>query len=68
MEGVKAGFEQTSFSGEMAVFIYYYTENFLVEVMEDCGLHVLSVNRQPYLEVDGSVSTDLIIIAQKPDK
>ena len=66
MEGVKCGFEQTSFSGEMAVYIYYYTEEFLVGSMEERGLHVLSVNRQPYLEVDGSVSTDLIIIAQKP--
>jgi len=66
MEGVKCGFEQTSFSGEMAVYIYYYTEEFLVGSMEERGFHVISVNRQPYLEVDGSISTDLIVIAQKP--
>jgi len=65
MEGVKCGFEQTSFSGEMAVYIYYYTENFLTEVMEERGFHVLNVYRQPYLEVNGSISTDLIVIAQK---
>jgi ubiquinone/menaquinone biosynthesis C-methylase UbiE len=66
MEGTKYGFEQTSFSGEMAIFIYYYTENFLVESMEDRGLQVLSVNRQPCLEMDGTFSTDLVIMAQKP--
>lgn len=66
MEGVKCGFEQTSFSGEMAVYIYYYTEEFLVASLEERGFHVLSVNRQSYLEVDGSLSTDLIVIAQKP--
>ena len=66
MEGVTCGFEQTSFSGEMAVFIYYYTEEFLVSSMEERGFHVLSVERQPYMGVDGSLSTDLIIIAQKP--
>jgi ubiquinone/menaquinone biosynthesis C-methylase UbiE len=67
MEGVKCGFEQTSFSGEMAVYIYYYTEDFLTASMEEKGFQVISVNRQPYLEVDGSVSTDLIIIAQKTE-
>jgi predicted TPR repeat methyltransferase len=66
MEGTRSGFEQTSFSGEMAVYIYYYTEDFLVASLEERGLQVLSVNRQPYLEMDASISTDLIIIAQKP--
>lgn len=66
MEGVYCGFERTSFSGEMAVYIYYYTEEFLVESLEERGFHILNVGRQPYLGVDGSVSTDLIIIAQKP--
>jgi len=65
MEGTKSGFEQTSFSGEMPVFIYYYTEEFLVGTMEERGFQILSVNRQPYLEKDGIFSTDLIIIAQK---
>lgn len=65
MQGVTCGFERTSFSGEMAVYIYYYTEEFLVSSMEERGFHVMSVERQPYLEVDGSMSTDLIIIAQK---
>ena len=66
MEGTRSGFEQTSFSGEMAVYIYYYTEDFLVASLEERGFQVLSVNRQPYLEMDGSISTDLIVIAQKP--
>lgn len=66
IEGVKCGFEQTSFSAEMAVFVYYYTEEFLVGSMEDHGFQVLSVERQPYIGIDGTVSTDLIIIARKP--
>jgi ubiquinone/menaquinone biosynthesis C-methylase UbiE len=65
MEGTKSGFEQTSFSGEMPVFIYYYTEEFLVGAMEERGFQILSVNRQPYLENAGIFSSDLIIIAQK---
>jgi SAM-dependent methyltransferase len=65
MEGVRCGFEPTGFSGEMAVFVYYYTEDFLVGSLEERGFHVLSVDRQPYLDVDGGMQTDLIIIARK---
>lgn len=66
MEGTHAGFEQTSFSGEMAVYIYYYTEEFLVGAMEDKGLQVESVTRLPYFEPEGRMSTDLVIMAHKP--
>ena len=66
MEGTSSGFEQTSFSGELAVFIYYYTEDFLVGTMEEKGLQILSVTTQPYFEHDGRISSDLIVIAQKP--
>jgi predicted TPR repeat methyltransferase len=65
-EGTRSGFEQTSFSGEMAVYVYHYTEDFLVASLEERGFQVLSVNRLPYLEMDLSMSNDLIIIAQKP--
>jgi hypothetical protein len=40
IEGTHCGFEQMSFSGEMAVFIYHYTEDFLTTAMEEKGFQI----------------------------
>lgn len=65
MEGSKSGFECTSFSGEMPVYIYYYSKEFLTVHLEDNGFRILDVLQQNYPETDGTFSNDLIIIAQK---
>jgi ubiquinone/menaquinone biosynthesis C-methylase UbiE len=64
-EGTHSGFEQTNFSGEMALYVYYYSEEFLINILEDNGLQVLSFNRQDNTESAENFSTNMIIIAQK---
>lgn len=66
IEGTHCGFEQMSFSGEMAVFIYHYTEEFLTGAMEEKGFQILRVNRYHNFEPEGQLTSKLVIIAQKP--
>jgi 2-polyprenyl-3-methyl-5-hydroxy-6-metoxy-1,4-benzoquinol methylase len=66
LEGIKSGFEQTSFSGEMAVYLYYYTEDFLVGIMEENGMQIHKVKRKDFEEPVGTIQNDLMIIAQNP--
>jgi cyclopropane fatty-acyl-phospholipid synthase-like methyltransferase len=66
IEGTHCGFEQMSFSGEMAVFIYHYTADFLTTAMEEKGFQILCVNRYHYFEPDGRLVSNLVIMAQMP--
>lgn len=65
MEGEKSGFELTSFSPEKEIFFNYYSEGFLRKSFRDNGLKVLNFFRQEYPEPDGSITMDMIFIAQK---
>ena len=67
MEGdeTRAGFEATSFSGEAEVFFNYHREADLQEAFEKAGFKVDRLDRQEYIEPDGSVTIDLIFIAEK---
>lgn len=65
MEGdyEKSG-EKTSSEGD-SVFMYYHDAGHLSETLTNCGLKVLELLRQDYPEQDGSVTTDLFILAKK---
>lgn len=65
MEGIRSGFETTSFSGTNRVYIYYYSEEFLREKLQINGFKVLQMKKQLYPEADGTFSTDLLFIAEK---
>ena len=67
MEGdeSRAGYEKTSFSGDSEVYFNYHRQTDLQEAFERTGFTVLRVDRQDYLEPDGSVTVDLIFIAEK---
>ena len=67
MEGdeTRAGFEATSFSGEAEVFFNYHREADLQEAFEKAGFKVDRLDRQEYIEPDGSVTIDMIFIAIK---
>lgn len=67
MEGdeSRAGYEKTSFSGDSEVYFNYHRQADLQEAFEKAGLTVLRVDRQDYLEPDGSVTVDLIFVAEK---
>ncbi len=66
MEGTGEGFETTSFSGGNSVFMNYFSESFMREAFAKNGLGVLDYLPQGYPEEDGTVTTDMIFIVEKP--
>jgi 2-polyprenyl-3-methyl-5-hydroxy-6-metoxy-1,4-benzoquinol methylase len=67
MEGdeTQAGYEKTSFSGDSEVYFNYHRQADLQEAFEKVGFNVLRLDRQDYLESDGSVTIDLIFVVEK---
>lgn len=67
MEGdeSKAGFETTSFSGNSTIYFNYHKLTSLQDAFEKSGFKVLRFERQDYLEPDGSITFDLIFIAER---
>lgn len=67
MEGdqTRAGFETTSFSGDSEIYFNYHRQTDLQEAFEKSGFKVLKLDRQDYKEPDGSVTVDLMFIAEK---
>ena len=61
----KAGFEPTSFSGDSEVFFNYHLKESLEESLREAGIEIEHSVRQDYLEPDGRISTDLILIGRK---
>lgn len=61
----RAGFEKTSFSGDSEIYFNYHIQSDLQETFEKSGFNVLKLDRQDYQEPDGSVTDDLIFIAEK---
>lgn len=66
MEGEydKSGYEGPSFGEGDQVFIHYHEEEYLTKALYKNGFNLLRLKRQAYPEVDGSFTTDLILIAK----
>lgn len=67
MEGdeARAGFEKTSFSGDSEIYFNYHVQYYLESSFSRNGFRVARLDRQDYLEPDGTVTIDLIFIAEK---
>lgn len=65
MEGVKSGFETTSFSSNDCIFFNYYSEEFIRETLSKDGLNLIQLQRDNYPESDGSQTIDMFFFAQK---
>lgn len=61
----KSGLETTSFSDEKPVYIYYYTEKFIKQVLEKYNIKITHTFKKKYPQTDGTFLTDLIFIAQQ---
>lgn len=61
----KSGFETTSFAGDDIVYIYYHQASYLNECLKKSGFTIVETQRKDYPEANGTITTDLIIIAQK---
>lgn len=67
MEGIReqTGFEETSFTGENELYIYYHQRENLETKLIENGFEIRKFYTKDYLEQDGSTTLDLIYIAQK---
>lgn len=61
----KSRFVGTSFEGEDQLFIHFHEAAYLMEALKNNRFDLLDLRRQDYPEQDGSVTTDLILIAKK---
>lgn len=64
MEGKQSGWETTSFSDAPLYFNYYEGER-IAELIKNLGFSIRQLQRQGYPETDGSLTTDVFIIATK---
>ena len=67
MEGneSKAGFESTSFTGDSKVFFNYHELTVLENALLENGFIIDDIRRQNYVEPDGRILIDLILIGIK---
>lgn len=62
---LKSGYETTSFSNEMPVYIYYHTQEFIRDILDNNNFEVVFDTKKLYPEPDGTFLTDCILIAKK---
>lgn len=65
MEGREPGWETPSFAGE-PLFYNYFDREEVIDILSDAGLDLVSASTHPYPEPDGSTTTDVFLLFQKP--
>ncbi len=65
MHGSKHGLEKTSFGGENQFYIYYHDKSDIKNVILNCGLTLVKEYSIDYVEKDGSITEDVVVIAKK---
>lgn len=61
----KSGYETTSFSGQVRVYIYYHQADFLAACLTTSGFKIIDLQRKDCPEPDGTFFTDMIFMARK---
>jgi len=67
MEGdeSKAGFESTSFTGDSKIYFNYHKQKELEKALINNGFTIDTNFRQNYIESNGKITIDLIMIAKR---
>jgi cyclopropane fatty-acyl-phospholipid synthase-like methyltransferase len=65
MEGENSGYETASFTDGHPIFVHYFAQQEVTAWLEAAGLHVAEIIRQDYPEPDGSITIDMIFLAEK---
>jgi len=65
MKGEGSCLEKPSFNKEAEILFYYHKEESVITILNDVGFSILKKWNLEYLENDGSVTTDLVIICKK---
>jgi len=66
MEGDGCRLETPSFNHDVRLLVHYHRQATVIRTLEALGLAVMRKWELDYLEEDGSVTKDVIIIAQRP--
>lgn len=61
----KSQFKGPSSGGDDKLFTNYHEADYLLEALEKSGLQILKLDRTSYPETDGTITTDLQILAKK---
>jgi predicted TPR repeat methyltransferase len=64
MEGEKEGFETTSYNPDEQFYIYYHKRQDVISELEAIGFKILKQWELDYQEADGSITKDIIIVAE----
>lgn len=64
-ESERNGFEKTSFSGADMVYFNYHQERHLANALQNNEFELLHTYRKDYVEMDGSITIDMVMIARK---
>ncbi len=62
----KSGF-QTSSSGTDSMYMYFHEEDYLVTALKENGFNILDIQRKKYSNPYKTMTTDLLILAKKPN-
>jgi ubiquinone/menaquinone biosynthesis C-methylase UbiE len=65
MEGKISGFEKTSFSDGLELYVNYHAREEIISYFKKNNLEIINFEHQPYPEKDGTFTTDLIFFAKK---
>ena len=67
MEGPeeKSGFEKTSFTGDLELFVYYHSRENLERLIQRSHFTIQRFYTKDYPETDGSFTTDLVYLLKK---
>jgi ubiquinone/menaquinone biosynthesis C-methylase UbiE len=65
MDGEKEGYETPSFNQTVQLYIYYHKRSLILNILQRNGFKVLKEWTLDYQELDGSITKDIVIIAEK---
>lgn len=60
----KSGFKKSS-SGKYEAYINFHEADYLSQALQNAGFEILNLERKDFLQNDGTVTKDLILIARK---
>ena len=65
MDGDKEGFEKPSFNKNIKIYLYYHKKEKIIDLLRKTGFSILKTWKIDYLEENGNITDDIIIISQK---
>jgi hypothetical protein len=61
----KSGFKGPSTGGPDKMYIFYHQADYLTDTLKENGFKIIDLQRKDYTEPNGTLTTDLFILAKK---